>query len=422
MSSSSHDRLKQVVAFAVLGAVVSVMTALAVPAYAAETFFQPRIQARAEQNTNRNLSTDSNDEDDIVGYLVDLEGTWRRVTPTRDTSIRPRLRFQRYPDRKEIQRTEQFLDIRTRNQVTERTGWDLAGSYSRRDAFNADLGAAEFDDLDPDDLDPQDPATGGDSVDNLVDDTRTFFRISPGFSHQYTELTGIDISAAYENVRYDSDVRTDRSDYDYIQVNLEGTRRLDPRTVVSIGPYAARYETKDDFNVTDSYGLAAGWARQWSERHSNIVRVYGERSEIELTDVTVSDETENNFGGELAGIYRTETGRVRYSLGRRFEPTSAGNRSVTDEVRLQYDWNYSQRMAIRTAVRAFQREAQGDASGGNEREQLRAELGLTWMITPTYFIGGGYEYTWQEREQDTSSAENHALYINFGYRGLVPRR
>ena len=392
-------------------------------AQAAQTFFQPKAEARIEQNTNRTLSIDPATEEDILGYIVDLEGTWTRRTETSDTRIRPRLRFQEYPDNNEIQRSEQFLDLTTRNQVSERSRWELAGSYSRRDAFKSELFDAEFDELDPENPDLDVPSDGGDTGLVLSDDTRTSIRLRPGFSHQFTELTGLGLRASYDNVRYDSDTRGDRSDYDNVQLNAALTRQLDPRTVLTVGPYAARYETVDDRNTTDSFGVEFGWDRQWSERFDSRFRLYGERSEIEFRDgAATTEETDNNFGGELAGIYRTETGRIRYSVGRRFEPASAGSRTVMDELRVQYDWNYSQRLGFRTAVRAFQREAQGSSAGGDDRDYARAEFGLTWMMTPTVFVGTGYEYTWQERDREGTSAKNHLAYISFGYLGLAPRR
>ncbi len=45
------------------------LTALCCPgAFAAETYFQPGLSARAAYNTNRNLATDSEREESIPGY------------------------------------------------------------------------------------------------------------------------------------------------------------------------------------------------------------------------------------------------------------------------------------------------------------------------------------------------------------------
>jgi hypothetical protein len=194
--------------------------------------------------------------------------------------------------------------------------------------------------------------------------------------------------------------------------------------VVSVGPYVARYETRDDSNLTDSYGLTAGWERRWSELHDTRFRLYGERSDIEVVQwhSTIAGRNPTTSAGnwsDCTGPKPGGSGTVSDDGSSRLRPVTGRS---TDEIRVQYDWRYSQRLSFRTAIRAFQREAQGDLSGGRDRDHARAELGLTWMATPTVFVGGGYRFTWQEREEQDTSADNHTVYVSFGYRGLTPRR
>jgi hypothetical protein len=396
-------------------------------AHAADTYLQPRADLRVEQNTNRSLSPDPAAEDDITGYLADVAALWGYRTETNDTRVRPRLRFQYYPDREDIQRTEQFLDLTTRNRVTERTSWSLDGRYSRRDAFNAELGGAEFDDLDPDELDEidrEDPTGGAGAAETLVDETRTRVVVAPGFQHRFTERTGIDLGGEYRTVRFSEEGSADRQDYDYLEFSGMMTRQLDPHTRLSFGPYASRFETRDDLNTTDSIGLVLGWDRAWSERWETVARLQVEQADVELREagsLVTTEESETDFGGELGGLFRTETGRFRFSVGRFFLPTTSGTRSVANELRAQYDWNRSERLSFTAAARAYQREAQS-ISGSSDQDYARAEFGARWMLTPTMFIGGGYEYTWRDRAADPGDADNHAVYISFGYRGLGPQQ
>jgi hypothetical protein len=99
------------------------------PAQAAQTHLQPQIEAGVEQNTNRNLAINPDDEADVHGYIVTAEVLWSYVTPKTNTEVRPRVRFQEYPDDKEIQRSEQFLDFSTQHRATERStldaGWQV---------------------------------------------------------------------------------------------------------------------------------------------------------------------------------------------------------------------------------------------------------------------------------------------------------
>ena len=42
-------------------------------------------------------------------------------------------------------------------------------------------------------------------------------------------------------------------------------------------------------------------------------------------------------------------------------------------------------------------------------------------MAQTWYVGGGYSYIWQDREQQPSDADNNQLFIVVGYRGLTPR-
>ncbi len=46
---------------------------------------------------------------------------------------------------------------------------------------------------------------------------------------------------------------------------------------------------------------------------------------------------------------------------------------------------------------------------------------MKWLITQKWYVGGGYSYIWEDREQATSDAENNRFFINFGYQGLSQR-
>ena len=60
----------------------------------------------------------------------------------------------------------------------------------------------------------------------------------------------------------------------------------------------------------------------------------------------------------------------------------------------------------------------GDVQSDQNQDYVRAELSLSWMLSPTIFVRGGYDYTWREIELDGTSAKNHRASISVGYRGL----
>ena len=384
------------------------------PAQAAQTHLQPRIEAGVEQNTNRNLAINPDDEADVLGYIVTAEVLWSYVTPKTNTEVRPRVRFQDYPDDKEIQRSEQFLDFSTQHRATERSTLALVGRYAREDSFNSELVDAGFDDLDPDD-----PIDGGEgTTEELASETRTRVQLRPDFTHDISEVTGVAVGGVFQTVGFDSESR-DRTEYDYLELRTLLTRRLSPRTQVGVGPVVSRYETRDDTRQTDGYGLELGLDHRWSEVSRLRGKLFVLRSEFEgLDDGLLVSESETNVGFNLGFTRRTELGRVRLDVGRTVRPTAGGSTVVQDQVRAQFDHDFSERLFMRTALRAYTQERVGSSESSNNRDYARAELGLTWMATPTIFISGGYNYTWRELELDGTSADNHSVFVSFGYRGL----
>jgi hypothetical protein len=404
----THDGSSLVFAVALSGAL------FAMPAHAAQTYWQPEIEASVEQNTNRNLALDPDLEQDIHGYSLSAGFLWGYVTPTSDTRILPRLRLQHFPDDDDAQGSEQYFDFSTFHRPSERTSYDLVGRYSREDAVRTELGGAEFDDFDPDD-----PTDGSATGIVAGDEARTRVQLRPRFNHQWSELTGFTVGGLAEAVRYSSDFQ-DRTEYDFYELRAQLSRQHTPRTRFAAGPVVSRYETRDDVNTTDDYGVEFTAEHQWSEVTRFVGGLWVRRSDVELWNgFATLTESQTNYGSDLTWIRRTELGRLRFNIGRTLRPTSSGNMVAQDQLRVQYDHDFSERLTMRTALRAFTQDSVGSfGGGGNDRDYARGEFGLNWMLTPTVYVSGRYQYTWREIERDGTSADNHVVIISLGYRGL----
>jgi hypothetical protein len=398
---------------ALLGLLVA--GALVPAAHAAQTYWQPQFEIRGEDSSNRNLAIDPANQADVTGFIAEAQLTWGYVTPKNDTTVRPRIRFQRFPDREDIDRSEQFLDFTTRHRLTQRSSLDLVGRYSREDTFNTELGDAEFDDLDPDD--PTGGTPGG-ATSDLGKDTRTRTQVRPGFTHQFSNLTGIRLEGVAEAIRFDSDV-IDRTSYDYFEMRGLVTRNFSPRTQWSVGPMVSRYETRDDRNTTDGYGLDLGVRTRWSDLSTITATVFVRETDAEIIDeTTITSVSNTNFGADFGIVRETETGRIRGSIGRNVRPTTSGSVVLQDEIRLQYDHDFSQRLTLRTAIRAYTWESTSGEPSTTDRDYARGEIQLVWMMTPTYYLRGGYNYTWRNIDVQSDWTDNSTFFISLGYRGL----
>jgi hypothetical protein len=396
-------------------ATVALTGALSVPlgsAFAADTYVQPQLDLRAEANDNFDLDPDGGAGSDVYGFIADLQALIGIATPRSDTSIRPRIRLQEYPDREDLERFEGFLDLRSQYRW-ERSQSLLVAKYSRQDTYNEEQPSGSFDPLDPTD------SPTPDSGQRQLGETRDRFRFLPSYTFDATERTKVGVAAEYQAVRFDADAGSSNVDYDYLTGSGFVAWALDARSDVSAGLYASRYEATDDSSTSDALGAELGYQYRWSESIGAEVAVFYE--EDDSTDFGV-DESSSGWGGTVTGYYQGEVSRWRATAGRTFIPTGSGGRAESDQVRLQYDRDFSARLSFSGAGIYESRNSLTERGSNNDRDYARADFKLTWLMTSTWFIEGGYSYIWEDRVDATGDAYNNRIFAGVGYKGLGRQR
>ena len=394
-----------------------VATCLSVPAAAigADVNTEPRVDLRVEHNDNLELDPVTNSDSDVFGYIAEMDLLMGISTPRGETSMRPRVRFQDYPDREDFERFEGFLDMLSRYEW-ERSSFEFAGNFAHQDLLNFDTPDGGFDPLDPGGGDP-----GGGAAAN--GETRTSLELQPTFEHQVSERTSLGFGADYLVASYDADVgETNRTDFDYGVLDGYLTWALDPSSDFTAGVYVSKYEAEDDVETTDTVGGRLGYTYRWSETDGLEATINYERNETKSLVPVFFEDTTSDFGGTLTAFRKLEVSEWRLTVGRTFVPTGDNGKSVVDRFRIQYDRLLSQRLSFTGAARYDSRSSLTELGEGNDRDYARLDLSTKWMITQKWYLGGGYSYIWEDREQEISDADNNRFFINFGYQGLSQQR
>jgi hypothetical protein len=422
MSSSfrSSVALRRAVA---LGVCAVASSAVAPSAWAAKTYFVPQVEARVEFNDNFGLVPDgtTNEDTDAYGFIADAEALIGIATPRGETTIRPRLRAQEYPDvddqvtaGERITPLEGFLDVVSRYEW-QRADLSVLGRYSHQDAYNVETTSGAFDPLDPN----FDPDT--DSTRAQVGQTRDRFQIAPTFSYEVTERVRLGAGIDYQTVSYDSDGVTTQLDYDYAVFDAFATWSLSPLSDLTVGAYSSKYETERDISTTDSYGGRVGYRYRWTESMGVQADLFYESSDITDNVPVRTESSTSGWGGLLTAYRKQELSNWRFSIGRRYIPTSDGRKAELDQLRLQYSRDLSQRLKFGGVARYETRTDIEETIISNNRDYARGDLSLTWMMTQTWYLTGGYSYIWEERERAISDAANNQVFIGIGYKGLTPQ-
>jgi hypothetical protein len=392
---------------------ISSSTALAlsaltsISASAADVYTQPAADFRIEYNDNFGLTTGSSDSD--VGYVADLEALIGIATPRSNTQVRPRVRLQEYPDRDDLERFEGYFDLASQYRGQRGNGYFRAG-FERRDVYNTETPSGDFDPIDPID----DPEAGA----IIIGETRTRSDVRPSFDYEISERTTVAAGVYLNTTRYNADGPTAKTDYDYGSVDGNLIWALSPQSDFILGAYSSRYETTDDSEEIDAVGGVIGYRYRWSERTGIEARVFHEENDITVFVPVRTEESESNVGGDLTAYRELEVSTWRFSVGRAFIPTGDGGKSEYDQFRLQYERRLSERLEFRALGRYDSRNALGSFDAGVNRDYARADLSIRWFATPTWYIGGGYTYVWNDSEAAARSVSNNKVYLNFGYRGL----
>mgnify|MGYP002384495571 CR=1 FL=1 len=111
----------------------------------------------------------------------------------------------------------------------------------------------------------------------------------------------------------------------------------------------------------------------------------------------------------------------RLVVGRFLEPSTIGSRVKNDVVRVQYSRSLSTRTTVIAAVRYSRENRLEDRIGETTNERSYADVWASYQLTPTWYVGGGYRFIRQDITSEPRAANDHSVFVNFGYRALDPR-
>ena len=379
----------------------------------ADVSVQPSVELRAEMSSNAGLDPVTNDDSDNTASIADLAALITILTPRGETIIRPRLKL-REDENRSTEPVEAFLDLNSKYR-SERGQFDLRASFDRRDTYVAELADAGYDPIDPED--PTTPQTGR----NVVGETRERAEVRPTYFYRVSERTTLGAKAFYQTVRYSDEAAFERVDYDFSRADGLIAWAINPRSDIQMGAYVSRYEAKNEVNQTDAVGGLIAFVRRWSETAGTTFELSFEQNDV-LFDPLLPEESDSGWGGNITNYWEGEVSVWRLTIGRTFSPTGRGGKSTVDQLRLQYDRDLSARLRFRSAARLLSDESISDAGSNNDRDYGRLELSLEWKMSPTWYIQGGYMYTYQDRVSDPDAADDHRFFVSIGYRGLRPQR
>ena len=396
-----------------VAAAVATLCAVA-PAGAAEIYYQPIVQLSTQYNTNLDLSPLATEKRSGEGYYADASTIVGIATPTSETNLQPRVLYNYYPSASDRNRLEAFLNGNGRYSW-QRDRFNWYGTFDHRDDVNAEQPGAA-------DNNPVNPGTGNETPTTgrtSVGVTRDYLIVDPTYTHSLTPLSGIGVAGEYQRMSY-SEQDANHNGFNFYQGKLFYSRQYDLRTDFGIGVFGNRYDASFLDANSHSAGVTANVGRNWTQVLRSSLSVEVEQTKFHEThnDVT-TDVTSHPWSAVFNTTY--DAGAVtRYSfyLGRTIYPSSAGGLYQTDQVRVQYDHDFTQRLHFQGAVRVFRDQNVSGVVNNDWRNYGTATVRGQYMLTQRIFVSATYNYIYQKYRFDPASADANIINVAFGYRGL----
>ena len=308
--------------------------------------------------------------------------------------------------------------------------YTMVASYRRDSTFVTEFGQANFNNsltlTSPDTVSTSTVTTGI---------TRESYEIDPGFTYNFTPRLDLEGDFRVNSVHYNTQFIGQRVNYVSPYAGFTVNYDLSQRSSIGIGPYYSRYDetgsvtssidgvtTTESGSSTSTGGAAFTYGFKTTDVTHLSLTMRVERDHIEEGGFATQDVTA--WGVELVGTHKYQVGNVLFSIGRFLEPSSVGGRVALNEFRAQLNRPLSARLTFMGALRVSDIETVGNFLSSLEPPEHRAnaETWLTYNITKTWYVTGGYIFV-RSRDlgQDNLASSNGAMLI-FGYRGMEPPR
>jgi len=381
----------------------SVFAVLATTAVrAAEWRIEPLIGVAGEFDDNATLTTRTDTNADISGYIIAASAEFAYASETTDFFITPTLSSRNYDD-PIFDSVDQYLRFDF-DHDTKSTNFRLFGDYSHESIRRAERADVDLEIEDPDEI-PDD-----DTGRVFIRGDREKFLVMPSWTYRMSNVSSISASLNYIDVQYDEAFAGLLRDYTNARANLSYRRSWSARnTAILTGTY--RQFDADGRDEVTSSGFNAGFERTLSET-------------TRLHAVAGLEDTERETGGSdvnwvadirLSRSLQTITMLAQYR--RTISGGGSGVLSSRDAINLNFTRRLNERISAGLGVRAYQTNALDDAVVTfNERDYIQLLSQFTWHLTQTWSLQANYRYTFLDRSQLGESANSNNIIIWLHYR------
>ena len=406
------------VEFKAVTMVMIVILTCSANAYAQEWRFDPAIAVGAEYDDNPRLTTRTDEEVNLDGFLVDLSAKIDYSSERTSFTLLPRYLIRDYPDDPQFESDDVFVRGNWRHNL-QSSFLAFRVNYDRQSVRTGERADVEFDLDSPDDI--SDTDTGLVSLNRRRDK----WRFRPSWGYDFSSTSSMAVGLEYYNVKYeDLELPTDPggptippgpptvnflNDYDDTRLNVTFRHGFSNINTGLVTATARRYETADGLTEVTGYGAQAGLERSITQT-TTLRGMVG----VETTDVNAG-ETDTNVVGDLTLTRDLETISLLAQYRRAVVGSGRGRVSLRESLSLNMTRALTEKVSAGLGIRAYQASGLSDATGTSDRDYVQLRSQFDWLISRSFSMEFDYAYTILNRENLGEKANSNHVFLWLKY-------
>jgi hypothetical protein len=369
--------------------------------------FDPILRVAWDSDNNATLSTRTDDETELSGYIGEASVEMIYDSQRSHLSMRPMARTRNYGEKdKAWNADDQFFEMLAFYEG-DKNFFQVVGNFSRESVRTAELADADLNtEIDPDDI-------ADDQSGFVTPQRRTRYRISPSWTHRFSDLSSIETDLSYLTTSYDeTDDLLRLFDFTDIRFRVNYRRNFSERNSAVFSVSARDFDTDRFGGDRKSYEVSGGFVRRLSETTQFRARVGLESVEQEDVGLPITS-LDPQPTAEFTLSRQLETIRLLAQYRKRVSATGRGSLTARDELNLRFSRDLNDRVTVGLGARAYKTETISGIINTQDFVQIRGQV--VWKISPAFSMQADYRHTVIDRGLIDGAADSNRFTIWLSY-------
>jgi len=371
--------------------------------------FDPILRAAYDFDDNATLSTRTDDELELSGYLAEASLDMVYTSERSYLSMRPMVRSRDYgkdAEEEDWNADDQFFDVLGLYEG-DKNSFRFFADISRESVRTAELADADLEtEIDPEDI-------ADDQSGFITNQRRNRVRVLPRWTHRFSGASSIETDLSYLATSYEeTDDVFSLFDFTDIRLRIGYRRNFSERNSGVFSISARDYQTDRFGGDRQTYELAGSFIRRLSETTQFRAR-FGieslEEEDIGLPTLSIDPQPT----AEISLSRHLKTIRLLAQYRKTVNASGRGNLTSRDELNLRFSRDLNDRVTVGLGARAYKTETVSGAFNTQSFVQLRAQV--VWRISRAFSMQADYRHTVIDRGLISGAADSNRFTLWLSY-------